>query len=89
MISNSYPEPLRDWRTLYKAALAETDVQKLPLRIEETRTALVLRSRELFSTSPNYDDESEAIDDAVYALKALENSLKLNTRDRRRTPRVA
>ncbi len=89
MISNSCPEPHRGWRTLYKAALAETDVQKLPLRIEETHRALVLRSRELFSTSPNYDGESEAIEDAMYALKALENCLKLNTKDRRRTPRVA
>jgi hypothetical protein len=88
MISNSCPGALRDSHTLYKAALAETDVQKLPLRIEETRRALVLRSRELFSTSPSYDDEGEAIEDAMYALKALESSLKLNTRDRRRTSRA-
>jgi len=68
--------------------LAETDVQKLALRIEEARSALILRSRELFSTSSNYDGEGEAIEDAMYALKALENSLKLHTKDRRRTPRV-
>jgi hypothetical protein len=54
MISNSCPETLRGWRTLCRAALAETDVQKLPLRIEEACRALILRSRELFSTSPNY-----------------------------------
>lgn len=88
MISNSSLETLRGWRTLYKAALAETDVQKLPLRIDEARRALILRSRELFSTSPNHDGESEAIEDAMYALKAFEDSLKLNTRDRRRTLRV-
>lgn len=82
-------DTLRSWRKLYKAALTETDVQKLPLRIEEARRALILRSRELFSTSPNYDGESEAIDDAMYAVKALENCLKLKTKDRRRTPRVA
>lgn len=88
MISNSGLETLRGWRTLYKAALAETDVQKIPLRIEEARRALILRSRELFSTSPNYDAEREAIEDAMYALKAFEDSSKLNTRDRRRTSRV-
>lgn len=82
-------DTLRSWRKLYRAALTETDVQKLPLRIEEARRALILRSRELFSTSPNYDGESEAIDDAMYAVKALENCLKLKTKDRRRTPRVA
>jgi len=87
MISNSCLETLRGWRTLYKAALAETDVQKLPLHIEEASRALILRSRELFSTSPNYDGEREAIEDAMYALRALEDCLKLNTRDRRRTSR--
>ena len=88
MIDNSCLEPLQGWRTLYRAALAETDVQKLPLRIEEARRALILRSRELFSTSPNYDAESEAVEDAMHALKALEDCLKLNTKDRRRTSRV-
>ncbi|MBZ5656211.1 MAG: hypothetical protein LAO56_13140, partial [Acidobacteriia bacterium] len=63
-------ETVRSWRTLYKAALAETDLQKLPLHIEEARRALILRSRELISTSPNYEGESEAIEDAMYALKA-------------------
>ena len=79
MIGNSCNETLQPWRTLYKAALVETDVQMLTSRIEEARKALVVRSRELFSGPANDDSESEAIDDAVYALKALENCLKLNT----------
>lgn len=89
MRDNLDVDPLRSWRTLYKAALVETDAQKQQLRIEEARRALILRSRELFSTSPNYDGESEAIDDAMYLLKALETCLKLKTKDRRRTARVA
>ena len=48
MSGNSRLETLPSWCTLYKSALAETDVQKLPLRIEEARRALILRSRELF-----------------------------------------
>ena len=80
---------LRSWHELYKAALFETDPSKVPFRIEEARRALVLRSRELFSVSPIYDGETEAIDNALYALQALENCLKLNTKDRRRAPRVA
>jgi hypothetical protein len=47
-------ETLRSWWGLYKAALFESDESKLPLRIEEARRALVLRSRELFVTSPNH-----------------------------------
>jgi hypothetical protein len=82
-------EALRSWRGLYKAALSETDVSKLPFRIEQARRALVLRSRELFATSPNYDGEVEAIENALYALHALENCMKLNTKDRRHAARAS
>ena len=88
-MANLSAEILESWRELYKSALAETDAQKLPLRIEEARRALILRSRQLFSTSPNYSDEAEAIDNALYALRALENCLKLSTKDRRAASRTA
>jgi len=80
---------LRNWYELYRAALSETDTSKIPSRIEEARRALVFRSQELFETAPNYDDETEAIETALYALQALENCLRSNTRDRRRAPRMA
>ena len=82
------PEDRPNWRGFYKAALFETDASKLPWRIEEARRALIFRSRELFKTSPNYDGETEAIENALYALHALENCLKSNTRDRRHAPRT-
>jgi len=82
-------ETHRNWRGLYKAALFETDTSKIPSRIEEARRALVVRSRELFETSPKYDGETEAIENALYALQALENCLRSNTRDRRRVSRLA
>lgn len=82
-------ETLRGWHGLYKAALFETEASKLPLRIEEARRALVSRSRELFPTSPNYDGELEAIEDALYALRALENCMKLDTKDRRHAARAS
>ena len=81
-------ETLRNWRGLYKAALFETDASKIPSRIEEARRALAFRSRELFETSPNYDGETEAIETAFYALQALENCLRSNTKDRRHAPRA-
>ena len=43
-MANLSAEILRSWRELYKSALAETDAQNLPLRIEEARRALILRS---------------------------------------------
>ena len=77
MKENSSTLNLRSWRGLYKAALFETDMSKLPSRIEEARRALVLRSRELFANSPNYDDETESVDNALYALQALENLFEI------------
>jgi hypothetical protein len=82
------PEILRNWRTLYKAALFESDASELSSRIEEARNALVLRSRELFATSSNYDGEAEAIEDALYVLQALESCLRSNTKDRRHAARA-
>jgi hypothetical protein len=81
-------EALRDWRGLYKAALFETDASKIPSRIEEARRALAFRSRELFEASPNNDGETEAIETALYALQALENCLRSNTKDRRHARRA-
>ena len=81
-------ETFGNWRGLYKAALFETDTSKIPSRIEEARRTLVFRSRELFKTSPNYAGETEAIETALYALQALENCLRLNTKDRRHAPRA-
>ena len=81
-------ETLGNWRALYKAALFETDTSKIPSRIEEARRALVFRSRELFAASPNYEGETEAIENALYALQALENCLRSNTKDRRHAPRA-
>ena len=88
MRTDQSAEGLRSWRQLYKAALFETDASKLPLRIEEARRALVFRSRELFTTPPNYNGEVEAVEDALYALHALENCMKLHTKDRRHEPRA-
>ena len=86
---NQSVETLRSWRGLYEAALFETDESKLSLRIEEARRALVFRSRELFTTSPTYDGEVEAVEDALYALHALENCMKSHTKDRRHAPRAS
>lgn len=89
MGADQFTETLRNWRGLYKAALFETDESKLPLRMEEARRALVFRSRELFATSPNYDGEVEAVEDALYALHVLENCMKAHTKDHRHAARAS
>lgn len=44
---------MRDWRTLYEAALAETDVTSLERLIYNTEEAVTLRLQELVRTSPD------------------------------------
>jgi hypothetical protein len=59
----------RYWRALYKAALSE--ISKLPGRIAEAEKAVVLRARELFQAADDNGEEKEALEDAMYALRAL------------------
>lgn len=73
--------PVQSWRELYRGALYETDGEKQLLRIADAERALILRAREVFVTPVEHYDEAQAIDDAMYMLRALRNCLKLKTRD--------
>ena len=68
------PVDSRYWRQLYKVALSEIDKSKLPERIAEAERAVVLRARELFQAAGDYGEETEALDDVMYALHALRNN---------------
>ena len=63
------------WRDLYTAVLFETDTMRIPQRISDAEKAIVARARELFSAGADTIDEDEALDDALYALRAFQNSL--------------
>jgi hypothetical protein len=66
------------WRELYTAALFETDKARVPALIAEAENAIVVRARELFSSGNDTVEEDQALDDALYALKALESCLRLH-----------
>jgi hypothetical protein len=70
----------RTWRDLYKAALFEVDKTKLPDRIAQAEKALSFRARELFYASGDNIEEGEALDDAIYALHALQNTSQTSHR---------
>lgn len=74
-INISKPSDTRDWRQLYRAALAEIDKTKLPERIAEAEKAIVLRARELFhgrgDRSSDNGEETGALDQVMYSLHAL------------------
>jgi len=67
---------LRNWRELYSAALFETDKSRIPTRIADAEKAIVARARELFSAGADTIEEDQALDDALYALRALQNCLE-------------
>jgi hypothetical protein len=68
-----------NWRELYQAALFETDKDKLPDRISDAKEAIVRRARELFAANTDHIEEDQALDDALYALRALQSCLGLET----------
>lgn len=65
------------WRDLYIAALFEPDTNKLPARIAAAEKAIVVRARELFALGSDTIEEDQALDDALYALKALQSCFQL------------
>ena len=74
--TSSHPR-LGNWRELYTAALFETDRERLPARIADAEHAIVARARELFSAGNDTIEEDQALDDALYALRALQSCLQL------------
>ena len=76
MTSQSIPQlKLPRWRELYTAALFETDKEKISARIADAESAIVARARELFSAGSDTIEEDQALDDALYALRELQNCL--------------
>ena len=73
---SSQPTSAQNWRALYKAAFSETDLQMLPERIQQAQRAIILRTRELFTTPGDNVEEEETIDDALYTLRALRHRLE-------------
>ena len=65
------------WCDLYKAALFETDKSRLPERIADAEKAIIARARELFNTTTDNIEEVQALEDALYGLRALQSCLGL------------
>jgi hypothetical protein len=68
MDSSSSPKP---WLELYKAALFETDKQRVAQRIVDAERVIKDRARSLFQQPKNACAERTALDAALYALSIL------------------
>src|SRR5207248_437436 len=66
------------WRELYRAAILELELTRLPERILQAETALILRAKELFQNGGGNGQETQDLDDAMYALQALRSALRNN-----------
>jgi hypothetical protein len=64
------PCPNRNWRTLYRAAILETNSMVLPQRVSEAEEAVLARGREIFY-GDGTPEEKEALEDSLYALRAF------------------
>ncbi|HVN20109.1 MAG TPA: hypothetical protein VMU05_15085 [Dongiaceae bacterium] len=63
--------PVRtDWRSLYKAAIFESDKSIGSERVAEAEKAVLAREREIFYAYGTLE-EKEALEDALYTLRAL------------------
>ena len=66
----------QSWKGLYQAAICESNLNKLPGRIDDAEAALVIRARELYHAVDDELEEKESLDDAMCILHVLRRSLK-------------
>ena len=64
-----------EWTRIYRAALLECDLAKLPTRIREAETAIFTRIRDLAEDSDSCH-ERELISDALFGLRTLQRPLQ-------------
>ncbi|MGC1450301.1 MAG: hypothetical protein WA830_09715 [Candidatus Sulfotelmatobacter sp.] len=73
------PYPAK-WRVLYRAAVFETDSSEMAKRLSAAEEAIAEHMRELFrATGADAEQEREAMDDAMYALRAWKAALEKRT----------
>jgi hypothetical protein len=58
------------WKTLYTAAILETNKEVLPQRVSDAEVAATDRQREI-SYADETPEEKESLEDALYALRAF------------------
>lgn len=67
----------QSWKDLYQAALGESDLKRLPGRIDDAEAAIAIRARELCHSVGDDAEDRESLDYAICILHALRRSLKL------------
>ncbi len=71
-----------DWKSLYTAALFDTNPARIAERISQAEAAIMRRETELRATSGDHIDEEQHLEDAMYALGALRKTVELRKKMR-------
>jgi hypothetical protein len=64
----------KSWRELYKAAVFETDKNRMSERMAHAEWALAVRARQLFHADSEHLQERQAVDAAICALHILRST---------------
>jgi len=72
--SQSFDAP--SWKDCYVAALQETDHLRIPALIARAEQEIIARAHQLFNSKSANLEEGEALDDALYMLRALKECLQ-------------
>ena len=75
MNPGSLPCPSRHWKSLYRAAILESNPSLVAKRLADAEQAVLARGRELFNSSATAE-EQEALEDALYALRAFRTAMQ-------------
>jgi hypothetical protein len=62
-----------DWKTLYRAAILETNKSVILQKVSKAEQAVLARGRELFY-SGGTGEEHELLEDVLYALRAFRSA---------------
>ncbi len=62
-----------NWKSLYRAAILETDKNAIRQKVSEAEQAVLARGRELFYCGGTRE-EQELLEDALYALRAFRST---------------
>jgi hypothetical protein len=74
-----FPPSLNRWKTLYQAAMLETNKGLLPQRVSEAEEAVKARGCEIFYSNGTPEErEAEALEDALYTLRAFRTAWQHN-----------
>ena len=74
MNAASLPHPKHtNWKTLYRAAILETNKSVVPACVWKAEEAVLAREREI-SYGRGTAEEEEALEDALYALRAFKTA---------------